>query len=447
MGGCGDVVRNVMCSPAPIKNKKYRKLFEDANAISEFTMPKTDAYHEIWLDGKNVAQKSASNNDERRNDFEPLYGSQYLPRKFKIGIAIPEDNSIDVLTHDLGIVSIFDKNEELEGYNIYIGGGLGMTHNKPATYPRLASAVAFVEPDKLLNIVAAVVKLHRDHGDRGNRKHARLKYVVEENGVDWSYDRLCEYMGFHIEKPRDITKFEVVDHMGWHEQGDGKFYLGVPVSSGRIVDSGDEKVRTGLYKVIEKYKMDVILTADQNLILCDIEEEDQSGIEEMLKSYGIKLLEDITSVYRNALACVSLPTCGKALAEAERTKKPMLAQIEDVMKKHSIIDERISVRIAGCPNGCSRPYVGDIGVVGRMPGHYALFIGGDFEGTRLSKKILDRVPSDNVKDVLDILFEKFVSERNEGEGFGDFANRFGESELAKIIEEKLSSKYKWARAA
>ena len=319
-----------------------------------------------------------------------------------------------------------------------------MTHNKANTYPRLASPIAFVEPNDLLKVTEAVIKLQRDHGDRSNRKHARLKYVVEEKGLEWTRKTLEEYFGSKMHDPKPVGTIKVVDHMGWHEQGDGKWYLGVPVSSGRIVDRDDEKIRTGLYKVIEKYNTDLIMTADQNIILCDIDEQDKKDISDTLHAHGIKLREDITNIYRNVIACVALPTCGKALAEAERIKLPLVAKIEKVMEKRNILDENIAIRIAGCPNGCSRPYVGDIGIVGRTPDHYALYIGGDFEGTRLNTKILDRVPYDNLPDVLDAMFEQFVTGRKEAEGFGDYCHRIGVETVVAVVKEKFAPEYKWA---
>jgi sulfite reductase (ferredoxin) len=439
LGGCGDVVRNVICTAAPIKDKIHARLLSDTMELAEFCAPKTSAYHEIWLDGENLA----SNRDG--DNVEPLYGKFYLPRKFKIGLATPDDNSIDVMTHDLAIVLMF-KGDELEGYNICMGGGLGATHMKPETYPRLASPIAFVKPDELVRVTEAVIKLQRDHGDRSNRKHARLKYVVEENGLEWTRKTLEEYFGEKMTDPRPMPAFQIPDHMGWHEQKDGKLFLGIPVSSGRIEDREGEKIRTGLREVIRKFGMNITLTADQNIILCDIEESQKSAITEMLKSYGIKLAEDLTNVYKNFLACVALPTCGKALAEAERVKLPLVAEVEKVLEKHGLIEERIAIRIAGCPNGCSRPYVGDIGIVGRIPDHYALFIGGDFEGTRLNTKIFDRVPFANIPEILDIMFAKFKGERNSREGFGDFAHRIGEINIGKLVEASLNGKYKWAKA-
>ena len=439
LGGCGDVVRNVTTSSAPIKDKIHKKLIQDANAISEFTMPKTSAYHEIWLDGENLVRTGDN------EDYEPLYGKVYLPRKFKISVSVPEDNSMDALTHDLAVIQIWENNE-LVGYNLLLGGGLGMTHNKPETFPRLASPIAFIPHDRLLDGVAAVVKIHKEYGDRSNRKHARLKYVVEEKGIKWTRSKLEELYGEKMSDPRPMGEFKIVDHMGWHEQGDGNWYLGIPIASGRIVDRDNEKICTGLREVICKWNMDVILTADQNIILCDIKENDKEQIAAQLKSYGIKLREDVSKIYRNMLACVALPTCGKALAEAERVQLPLVADFEKILDKHGMSEENLSIRIAGCPNGCSRPYVGDIGIVGRMPDNYAMFIGGDFEGTRLSTKLLDRVPYENLVEVLDLLFSEYVLGKNTGEAFGNYANRVGVLFLAKILEEKLGDKYKWAKA-
>lgn len=439
LGGCGDVVRNVMCTPAPIKDALHDKLFADAELVSEFTKPKTTSYYEIWLDGENVAQKPEPCHEE------PLYGKTYLPRKFKISLSVPEDNSMDALTHDLAIVLIYE-DDEFKGYNLCLGGGLGMTHNKPETFPRLASPIAFVGPDDLLKGVEAVMRLQSEHGDRGNRKRARLKYVVEDNGLEWTRKTLEQLFGEKMQDPRPMGDFKIVDHMGWHDQKDGKFYLGVPVSSGRIDDGETVKIRTALREIISKFGMNVVLTADQNIILCDVEENQKSEIEAILRSYGVKLADDMSKVDRFSFACVALPTCGKALSEAERVRIPMIENIENVMKNHGILDEKITVRIAGCPNGCSRPYVGDIGIVGRMPGRYALYIGGDFEGTRLNKKILDKVPYDNVHEVFDLLFEQFVDGRQDAEGFGDFANRFGEKKLADFVESAIGGKYKWAKA-
>ncbi|MCH2038744.1 MAG: hypothetical protein MK137_09160, partial [Rickettsiales bacterium] len=254
------------------------------------------------------------------------------------------------------------------------------------------------------------------------------------NGIEWTLAELKKYFG-EFAKPLPMDHIEIVDHMGWHEQGDGHLYLGVPVSSGRIVDRGEEKIRTGLREVIKKFALPSVLTADQNIILADIKPEDKEKVAEELRSYGIKLREDISNIYRNTLACVALPTCGKALAEAERVKLPFINDIEKIMDKYGISNERLSIRLAGCPNGCSRPYAGDIGIVGRTPDHYAIFVGGDFVGTRLNEKLLDRVPYDQLPGLFDVLFAQYVENRNDNEGYGDFAHRIGIEAVSGKIKE------------
>lgn len=436
LGGCGDVVRNVMACPAPIKDNIHATLERDALHLASHMAPKTHVYHEIWMDGEKIETSQGE-------EVEPLYGKHYLPRKFKIGIADPADNCIDVMTHDLAILSLFD-GQEHKGYNFAVGGGLGMTHNKPNTYPRLASPIAYVRPEDLVPMSEAVVKLNRDYSDRTNRKHARLKYLVEEQGLAWVKDKLEGYVGHKLDDPLPLPKFQVENHLGWHEQGDGKWFLGIYISSGRITDREGETIRSGLYEIINTYKMPLVLTADQNIILADIETAEKPAIEALLKKHGIKMKSELTPVFQHFLACVSLPTCGKALAEAERVKLPLVAEIEKVMAKHGILDERISIRIAGCPNGCSRPYVGDIGIVGRTPDNYALYIGGDFEGTRLNKKIFDRVPLNELPVALEVFFAEYAISRHSGEGFGDFCERTGVDTVLESARKVLAPQFKWA---
>ena len=443
LGGCGDVVRNIMVCPAPIKDAVHAKLEADAYLLAKHCAPKTSSYWEIWLDGEKVADYPFAPEPATGDDPEPLYGATYMPRKFKIALTVPEDNCTDALTNDLAIISLFE-GQEHKGYNFALGGGFGMKHNSPKTYPRIASPIMFVPADMLIPAVEAVIKLQRDHGDRVDRQHARLKYVVQEQGIEWTKKMLEEYLGQKMEDPHPQNPYAVEDHTGWHEQGDGKWFLGVPVSSGRITDRGEEKIRTGLRAVIAEYKMNVVLTADQNIILSDIAPADKAPIDSKLRGYGIKLTEDITPVYRHMLACVSYPTCGKALAEAERIKLPLLEKIEDVMRRQSVIDEKITIRIAGCPNGCSRPYAGDIGIVGRMPDHYALYIGGDFEGTRLNEKVFDKVPYEAVPDALEPMFALWKQKKNDGEGFGDFCHRYGVTKVMEEVKPALADK-EWAK--
>ena len=432
LGGCGDVVRNIMMCPAPIKDAVHAKLEADGYLLAKYCAPKTSSYWEIWLDGEKMVEYPFAPDPVKEGEVaEPLYGDTYMPRKFKIALTVPEDNCTDALTNDIAIVSLFEGDTHV-GYNFYLGGGLGMKHNSPKTYARIATPTMFVPPEMLIAAVDAVIKLQRDHGDRTVRQHARLKYLVQEKGTPWIKETIEGYLGQKMEDVRPQNAYAVEDHTGWHEQGDGKWFLGVPVSSGRIVDRGEEKIRTGLRDVISEYKMPLVLTADQNVILCDIAPEDKAIIDGKLRAYGIKLREDITPVYRHMIACVSYPTCGKALAEAERIKLPLLSEIETVMRRQEVIDERIAIRIAGCPNGCSRPYVGDIGIVGRMPDNYALFIGGDFEGTRLNEKVFDKVPYEGVAATLEPMFALWKQKKNADEGFGDFCYRYG---IAKFMEE------------
>lgn len=455
LGGCGDIARNVMSCPAPIKDNRHNILLENTYNIAKYIEPRTGSYLELFLDG----QKIDPSGDEpmwvpqdNRQEEEPLYGKHYMPRKFKIGIASPDDNCVDVLTNDLAILPIFEgsNGQELRGYNIAVGGGLGINHNKPETYPRLASPIAFVKNDQLIDAVRAVVELQRDYGDRTNRKHARLKYVIEEQGLDWAKTTFDKYLGSKADSAIAMGDFHIEDHMGWHEQGDGKLFLGIPISSGRILDrkndnAADENIRTGLYKVIDKYRMDLVLTPDQNIIMCDIEPSEQKNIENMLKDHGIKLVSDITPLYRNLLACVALPTCGKALAEAERIKLPLTAEFDSLFAKYGLENNKIAIRITGCPNGCARPYVGDIGIVGRTPGHYALYIGGDFEGTRLNQKIFDKIPLENLKDALEPMIANYKQNRSDNdEGFGDFAHRYGVENLRSLVQNEYQDA-KWVK--
>src|SRR6202045_146840 len=380
LAACGDVVRNVTTVPAPIRDAVHRRLEADARRLSTYLLPQTRAYHEIWVEGAPWREDESA-----AEKPDPLYGERYLPRKFKMGLAIPEDNTIDVLTNDLAIVALFE-GDRLLGYNFFLGGGHGMTHNNPKTYPRLATPVAFVEPEDLLEAAAAVVRLHRDHGDRGKRRHARLKYVIAENGEVWARERLSKYLGKPLEPCREMPAFTVPDHLGWHEQGNGKLYLGIPVSSGRIAG----KIRTALGELVSRFRCDPILMPSQDIILSEIRPEDRGAIETVLREHSVRLAGDMLPAERWALACPALPSCGLALTEAERVRDDIVAPIEARLRLYGIEHERLSIRITGCPNGCARPYTGDIGIVGRIPGFYSLYVGGDFEGTRLHEAIADR---------------------------------------------------------
>ncbi len=427
LAACGDVVRTVTTVPAPIRDPVHDRLEADARQLSTHLLPRTGAYHEIWVDGEKWCEDAAAGEPP-----DPLYGDRYLPRKFKIGLAVPEDNTIDVLTNDLAIVALW-QGKRLTGYGFLLGGGHGMTHNMPKTYPRLASPVAFIEPQDLLEAAAAVVRLHRDYGDRGNRRHARLKYVIAEKGEDWARERLSAYLRKDLEPCRPLPPFAVPDHLGWHEQGDGKLYLGIPVASGRIVDDERAQVRTALREIVARFGADPILMPSQDIILGEIRPEDRKAITALLHGHAVRLADDLLPAERWALACPALPTCGLALTEAERVRGDIVGAIEGRLACYGLRHQRLSIRITGCPNGCARPYTGDIGIVGRMPGYYALFVGGDFEGTRLNTLIIDKVALRGIGEALDPLFALFAADRNADEGFGDFCHRVGPSQLQQAL--------------
>jgi len=422
LAACGDVVRTVVTTPAPIADAVHRRLDADARRLSTHLLPRSGAYHEIWLDREPTAGVSE----------ETLYGEAFLPRKFKIGLATADDNSVDVLANDLALIALFD-GERLVGYNMALGGGLGMTHNKPRTYPRLASLIAFIEPEDLVAAAEAAVMLHRDHGDRSDRRHARLKYVIAERGDAWAKAEIEAKLGKPLAPPRAMPRFEVRDHLGWHEQGDGRLYLGIPVPGGRVAGS----LRRALREAVERCSLDPIVTPGQDLILSNIDAADRAQIDALLRAHGVRQADTLTPVRRWSLACPALPSCGLALTEAERVQDPIIGQIETALAQHNLATERLSVRITGCPNGCARPYIGDIGIVGRMPGFYALFVGGDFAGTRLNFLLLDRVAEAEIGATLEPLFRRFSMERHPDEGFGDFCHRHGKEQLLSTLSSGL----------
>ena len=426
LAACGDVVRTVTTVPAPIRDVVHQRLENDARRLSTHLLPRTGAYHEIWVDGEKVTEEAP----------DPLYGERYLPRKFKIGLAIPEDNTIDVLTNDLAIIGLFQRGK-LAGYNFLLGGGHGMTHNKPETYPRLATPVAFIEPGDLLAAAAAVVRLHRDWGDRGNRRHARLKYVIAERGEDWARERLSEDLRKPLAPCRPMPDFAVPDHLGWHQQGDGRLYLGLPIASGRIIDNGRARLRSALREIVARFGCDPILMPSQDIILSEIAPADRGAITAILQAHGVRLAEELLPVERSALACPALPSCGLALTEAERVQSDIVGAIAAALRRWGLEQERLSVRITGCPNGCARPYTGDIGIVGRVPGFYSLYVGGDFAGTRLNQPIAERLDIAGVAATLDPLFALFAASRAPGEGFGDFCHRLGRDTLEEVLAARI----------
>ena len=426
MGACGDVVRTITATPAPRRDPIHVTLIEDARMLSGALLPRTRAHHDLFVDGERVGGA---------DEEEVLYGDTYLPRKFKIGLAHPSDNAADVLTNDLGFVAI-SEGDHIIAYQVCIGGGLGLTHNRADTFPRLATPVTVVPRERLLHAAEAVVRFFRDHGDRTDRKRARLKYVLADRGVDWCRETLggVDYFGAPLADPGPLPRLHMPELLGWHEQGDGRCWLGVPVSSGRIRDDGDLRLRAALREIVEGFGADPILTPQQDVILSNLAPDSRDAVEAILRGHGVDLAQDLSPLSRWALACPALPTCGLALTEAERVRDPLVAEIEAAMERHDLLDERISLRITGCPNGCSRPYAGDIGLVGRVPGQFAIFVGGDFEGTRLSFKLHERVKQDRIAPLLEPLFAAFAAGRAPDEGFGDFCHRRGAKSLLALGE-------------
>lgn len=420
VGACGDIVRNVMATPVPDIDGRQIAVQEYANLISDELLPSTRAYHEIWLDGEKVYSGK-----DHIEENEPLYGKSYLPRKFKIAIAIPGDNSVDLYTQDIGLVAFFDDNQTITGFNVVVGGGMGMNHRKPETFPRLGDHLGYVEADRVLDVVKGIVAVQRDHGERKNRKVARMKYLIDRWGLEKFKQTLEEEIGFELQPFRDLPKFDLDLYLGWNKQSDGNWFLGLSIENGRIKDDDERKLKTGLRKTIDTFKPEIRFTPNHNLILANIREENKAAVEESLRSYGIVWGEEYSRLLRLSMACPALPTCGLAITESERVFPEVIRNIEDVVNRFGLQDENLSVRMTGCPNGCARPYVADIGFVGQSLNKYSIFIGGDPSGTRLNNLYKELVPLEELVSEITPLLERFANNRNNGESFGDYYERTG----------------------
>ncbi len=427
LAACGDVNRNVMACPAPVTSRAQAQVQEIANRIALHLAPHSHAYHEIWIDGEQVETIQQS------EEIEPIYGKTYLPRKFKIGVAYPGDNCIDVYTQDIGLVATLD-GETLLGFTVLIGGGLGMTHGKAETHPLLAQPLCFATPDEVLEIVEAIVTVQRDYGDRQNRKHARMKYVVEERGIPWFRTEVESRLGRSVQDPREVTWHSAQDHLGWQEQGNGLWSLGVYVENGRIKDTSDIQMRTGLHNIIKEFAPAVRLTAQQNILLTDVRDEQREALTNALSSYNIPTNPADVGTRRFAMACPALPTCGQALAEAERVLPTLIRQIEADLQALGLGEEPLSVRMTGCPNGCARPSMGDIGIVGRTKDVYNIYVGGDLVGTRLNALYAPSVRIDKLVSTIRPLLKLWHDERRPQEAFGDFCYRVGLDYLHVQVE-------------
>jgi sulfite reductase (NADPH) hemoprotein beta-component len=413
---CGDINRNVLCSSHPKQSPIHEEIFSYADKISRLIMPKTKAYYEIWLDEEKIVDK--------KEEEDPLYQDRYLPRKFKIAIVIPPNNDVDVFANDLGLIAIIENNE-LKGFNIAIGGGLSTTHGNPETYARLATVIGFTDTEeKTLKAVYEVLTVQRDFGNRSDRKLARLKYTVDKMGIDVFKTEMEKRLGFKLEAPKPYTFVERTDYYGWQQNDKGLWYYTVFVENGRVLDDEQAALKTAMLKVAETGKTNFLFTANQNLILSDIKQEDKESIDKILQEFGVKQrTEEVSALRRNAIACVAFPTCPLALAEAQRYMPELISKVEPLLAKHGLSNENIIMRMTGCPNGCGRSYVAEIGFVGTAYGRYNLHLGGDNEGMRLNKIYKESLDENEILNEVDMLFEDFKQQRINGESFGDFSNR------------------------
>jgi len=407
------VNRNVMCTPLAERSAIHAAACDTARAISEHLTPNTSAYHEIWLDKERIAGGE---------DHEPIYGATYLPRKFKIGIAIPPSNDIDIYSQDLGFIAI-QKDGELAGFNVTVGGGMGRDHRDPTTYPRLADVIGFCTPDQVVDVAEKVVLIQRDFGNRANRKYARLKYTINARSLDWFTSELYARLGYELPSALPFQFDFRGDELGWLRDQQGSWHLALFVPQGRLADDGESKMLSALKAVAEVHHGTFRLTANQNLIISGVADDRKVAIDRLLADHGVTPSDSLSPLRRLALACVALPTCGLAMAEAERYLPAVTDKIETLLAGHGLQDEPITFRITGCPNGCARPYLAEIALVGKAPGQYALYLGGSHDGKRLNRLAEENLDETEILKHLDRWFGYFASERDPGEPLGDFIDR------------------------
>ena len=414
IAACGDVNRNVMSTSDSTHSVLQAEVAAISGEISDRFIPKTRAYHEIWYGEERVAASEP---------VEPFYGPTYLPRKFKIGFVIPPSNDADVYTQDLGFIAIAGADGTLEGFNVTIGGGMGRTENDPTTFPRLADVIGFIPRDRVSAATEAVMSVQRDYGNRLERHHARFKYTVHDKGVDWVKSEIEARLGEPLAEARPFRFTSNGDRFGWNATDSGNLDCTLLVPSGRIANIGDQRWMDGLRAIAEVHRGTFRMTPNQNLIIADVDPADRADIERLLAAHGLAAGEANSGIRLNSIACVALPTCGLAMAEAERYLPDILTRIEALLSEHGLIDDPITFRISGCPNGCSRPYVAEIALSGRAPGKYNLYLGGGFHGERLNRLVRENIGEDAILDVLGGLFGRYARERNSGERLGDFVTR------------------------
>jgi sulfite reductase (ferredoxin) len=431
LGACGDVERNVMVSPAPHYGGLHLQLQETARQLALRLAPRTRAYHEIWLNGKTVDNGQGS---RPADEAEPLYGKVYLPRKFKTGIALPEDNCIDIYAQDLGLLAIVE-NGTIVGYNVLVGGGMGMTHGNAATFPHLARPICYVTADAVVGVAEAVVRLFRDHGNRSDRKQARIKYLIHDWGVEKFRQVLAGYLATPLvpPKPAEVTGFQT--HLGWHPQDGGRWWFGLSVENGRVKDEGSLRLRTCLRQILHRFQPELRITPLQDLLLCGLPASGKTEVERLLADHGVLRPDQLSDVRKLSMACPAIPTCGLAITESERALPALIDQMEAELRRLGLEREKLTIRMTGCPNGCARPYQSDVGLVGRSGDKYTVYVGGNVLGTRLNFELRDLVPLREVMPLLSALFRHFKEERQAGESFGDYCQRLGAERLQAFLPE------------
>ena len=418
IAACGDDNRGVMAVSNPHRSAIHAQAYELACHTSAHFKPKTHAYYEIFLDGEKVAGEG------ERDDVEPIYGRTYLPRKFKIGFAVPPSNDIDVFAQDLGFIAIVGENDAIDGWNVSVGGGMGMTHGEPETYPRTGDVLGFCRPEDLMAVAEAVVTIQRDWGDRTNRKHARLKYTLDDRGADAFRAEIAKRAGKPLETARPFTFTSNGDRYGWTRGEDGKHHLTLFIENGRLRDFPDgRQLLTGMRRIAEVHDGEIRITPNQNLIIANVGDDKRAEIEALVAAHGLH--GRAGALRRNSMACVALPTCGLALAESERYLPSLVTKLEERLAAHGLAEEEITLRMTGCPNGCARPYIAEIALVGKGPGRYNLYLGAAFDGSRMNKLYAEDLDDAGIVAALDPVFAAYAAKRQKGEHFGDFCIRAG----------------------
>lgn len=417
IAACGDVNRNVMCASNPYQSEIHSEVYEWSKKLSDDLLPRTRAYHEIWLDEERVAGTP-------EEEVEPMYGPLYLPRKFKIGIAVPLSNDIDVFSQDLGFIAIVEDGK-LIGFNVAIGGGMGMTHGDTATYPQLAKVIGFCRPEQMYDVAEKTITIQRDYGNRSVRKNARFKYTVDRLGLENVKEELENRLGWSLEEAKPYHFDHNGDRYGWVEGIEDKWHFTLFVEGGRITDYDDYKLMTGLREIAKVHTGEFRLTANQNLMIANVSSDKKEEISALIEQYGLTDGKHYSALRRSSMACVALPTCGLAMAEAERYLPTLLDKIEEIIDENGLRDQEITIRMTGCPNGCARHALGEIGFIGKAPGKYNMYLGAAFDGSRLSKMYRENIGEADILSELRILLSRYAKEREEGEHFGDFVIRAG----------------------